>query len=143
MFSALAFAMSASIWTIAQPSPAKSQTVIVATETNALLRGWSMRGNCLRGRGNCAWALTDDAYTAQDGEIPVKLTLVNNQQMVITRLESVTDDGDLTFNNDVALSKGLAAALGKTSIKVVKGSYTWQYPTRNSYGAATVSIIVQ
>lgn len=93
--------------------------------TDAILRGWSDKKNCLRGYGNCAIAIIREGYPAE-GLFAVRLELLETTKMLMTYTgdEESEDKGEfLNFGNDTILVSEVANDLGYSSIVVKAGTY--------------------
>lgn len=93
--------------------------------TDAVLRGWSDKKNCLRGYGDCAIAIIREGYPAE-GLFAVRLELLGSTKMLMTYTsdeESEDEGGFLNFGNDTTLVSEVANDLGYSSIVVKAGMY--------------------
>jgi len=93
--------------------------------TNAVLRGWSDKQNCLHGYGNCAIAIIKNGYPAE-GLFAVRLEMLAPTKMLMTYTgdeESEDEGGYLNFGADTAVVDEVANELGYSTIIVKAGMY--------------------
>jgi hypothetical protein len=103
--------------------------------------GFHAKKRCLGGRGRCAWAI-DEQKAASGQTVKVKLNLLDDNNLVVNYLEDFKseDDGAVDIENDAKLATSLSKQLGKSSITILKGSYSTDF-SKSEYGMITLKIV--
>ncbi len=103
--------------------------------------GHSTKRRCFSGRGSCLWAISEQKGT-DNQTVSVKLSLLDAHNLTVTYLEDFKseDDGNVNIENTTLLAASLSQQLGKSSITVLKGSYSTDF-SKSTYGTVTLKIV--
>lgn len=96
---------------------------------DAGLAAWSKRRSCVRGSGNCAYAIVEENNFGED-TFPVTLKLADDGKIALdykVSNEGEDEDNMLTFNTDISIPATICSELGVSSIRILSGSYPINY----------------
>ena len=104
-------------------------------------QGKSETKNCLRGQGNCMWAITTAPTTIAETTPLYYLTLLTDSTLLVEYNENiVNEDGNILVLNDGFYLPDVAANnQEKESIQVLPGTYVTTYNT--TYGEKILNVI--
>lgn len=107
------------------------------------LDAWSRNGNCVRGSGNCAYAIVEEHDFSTD-TFPVTFKITGEDEITLEykfAKEGEDNDNILTFNRDISIPTTICAGLGVFSIDILAGNYPIDYST-NTNGRVILSAII-
>lgn len=125
------------------PSANTLQTARIANgvAVQAMAGGYSDLQNCLRNYGDCAWCVTDNAYTGLDNQMPVEISFLSDTRMKVRYLRALasSDNTTIDLTSDVVLPASLCTKLDVRSAVIKAGSYSLN-TTLGQYGGLVVSV---